>query len=88
MSNLNLREMSVAELRMLNKDIVSEIKFRNDLDNQKAKAQFRVGDKVYFDGKRGRVHGEITKINPKTIHVKSGFTTWRVSPTFLRIDNG
>mgnify|MGYP000636753108 FL=1 len=47
---------------------------------------FRVGDKVYFDGRnRGIINGEITKINKKSIKITS--TTgmaWKVHPEFVR----
>ena len=58
--------------------------YRAGGSEQLAKAKFSVGDKVSFNTKRGgTVTGEITKINTKTIVVKEGFTSWKVSPSLL-----
>lgn len=51
----------------------------------KLRLQFRIGDKVKFDAKtRGMVHGTITKMNAKSVKVKTDAgVTWTVSPQFL-----
>lgn len=44
-----------------------------------ARANWRVGDPVYFKGRRGeRLRGEIARLNAKTAEVRCGETRWRV----------
>lgn len=51
----------------------------------KAKFQYRLGDKVSFVGRGTLYTGEVVKINQKTIAVRTGpYSTWRVSPALLR----
>ncbi len=53
---------------------------------RKEALNFKVGDEVTFEGKRGSVlKGKVTKINRKTIGVLliDGFTNYRVSPSLL-----
>lgn len=51
--------------------------------NNAAKSQFKVGDRVTFMSKRGRIEGSIGKINKVNIKVNSNGTTWTVSPNLL-----
>jgi len=50
-------------------------------------SQFSIGDRVEFNrSKTGSlVVGEVTKVNVKTIKVKTGEGNWSVSPTLLRL---
>ena len=69
-------------------NLIDSIKFRRNQIQQEAKRLFKVGDKVFFVGKRnkGKVEGKITKINKKYIVVDeiNGMMSWRVSPTLLQ----
>lgn len=52
---------------------------------RRAAISYRVGDKVSFISRSGEtVTGTVLKINQKTISLKSGYTTWKVSPSLLR----
>ena len=68
-------------------NLIDTIKFRRNQISQEAKRLFKVGDSVFFVGKKGKgkVEGKITKINKKYIIVDEthGMMTWRVSPTLL-----
>jgi SpoU rRNA methylase family enzyme len=45
----------------------------------------KIGDNVYFDGNsRGIIHGVVSKINTKTIKVKTSDTVWLVAKSFIR----
>ncbi len=82
-----LKTMSDSELRALNSVLCDEIKHRHNLKNNLASAKLRVGDKVEFQSKRGRIQGTVTQINPKTIHVDeaNGWMKWKVSPSLLKV---
>ena len=65
--------------------VVNEIKVAGRNMQRSIKQAFSVGDMVQFSGKRGNTErGEIIKINPKTIVVKTDFITWKVSPSLLK----
>lgn len=53
---------------------------------KEAANKFTAGDMVVFTNSRtGKVvKGQVTKVNRKTIAVKSGITNWKVSPSMLR----
>lgn len=62
-----------------------DLKLLQQVINMKLQMQFRVGDRVWFDGKtRGIIRGTITKMNAKSAKVVTDVgTMWTVSPTFL-----
>lgn len=63
-------DLSKQELMTLNQAVVSLIKTQQDVDFAKASVSFNKGDIVsYVDSSGIRVHGVITKKNPKTIQV-------------------
>lgn len=51
----------------------------------RAANKFYIGDRVWFMSKKGgKVTGIVTKINAKSIHVRTdGGAAWRVSPSLL-----
>ena len=65
--------------------IVTAITTRRDMLNLKAKAQFRIGDRVKFFSRRNQeeVVGTVMKINRKKIVVSVGAISWTVPPTML-----
>ena len=50
--------------------------------------KFRTGDNVTFDSsKRGRINGEVLKVNRKTVKVRAdNGVIWSVSPSLLKIE--
>jgi ABC-type transporter Mla MlaB component len=63
-------DLSKQELMTLSQAVVSLIKNQQDVDFAKASVSFNKGDIVsYIDSSGIRVHGIITKKNPKTIQV-------------------
>jgi hypothetical protein len=63
-------DLSKQELMTLNQAVVSLIKTQAAVDVAKASVSFNKGDIVsYIDSNGIRVHGVITKKNPKTIQV-------------------
>ena len=65
--------------------VIDEIKQAQVTLQRDAKKSFSVGDEVQFTGRNGKTEcGQIIKINPKTIVVKTSFLTWKVAPTLLK----
>ena len=83
--NTILEKADYGFLKQANTQIFDKLKDFQDIKNIEAKSKFRVGEKVCFDGKRGRVEGTITKIGRKNIVVKpnDGLVSWRVSPSLV-----
>jgi hypothetical protein len=87
-----MREVdSLAELKTISdalRDRWKELQrpARAEMDNEirRAAAEFRIGQKVQFTHKGVPITGEVTKINSKTISVKTGAGVWNVTPTLLR----
>ena len=70
--------------------IVTAIKTRREMLSLKAKARFRIGDRVtFFNRKRQEdVVGTVHKINRKRIVVSVGVISWTVPPTMLSLAEG
>ena len=70
--------------------VVNAVRSRREMLSIKAKAQFRIGDRVKFFSRRNQeeVEGTVLKINRKKIVVSVGAISWTVPPTMLeRIDS-
>lgn len=86
-----LKEMDETTLRQLNRDVVTVIRNKVEMEQRRAANKFRLGDKATFRDKTGRtVVMEITKFNSKTVGgVELGadgrktFRNWRVAPSLL-----
>tara|TARA_Y100000310_G_scaffold42120_1_gene39404 strand:- start:201 stop:509 length:309 start_codon:yes stop_codon:yes gene_type:complete len=81
-----ISEMDDAEIDL----IVTVIKTRREMLSLKAKARFRIGDRVTFFNKRRQedVVGTVHKINRKKIVVSVGAVSWTVPPTMLSVVKG
>lgn len=66
--------------------VINAINIRRDFLTQMATTAINPGDKVWFDGGKGRgpIHGTVKKVNRKTVivHAADGMT-WRVSPPLI-----
>ena len=85
---IDMNDMVDAIMQMDNNDIehiVNAVRNRREMLSIKAKAQFRVGDRVkFFSTKRQEeIEGTVHKINRKKIQVSVGVFTWTVPPTML-----
>ena len=67
--------------------VVNAIRSRREMLSLRAKAQFRVGDRVKFFSRRNQedVVGTVSKINRKKIVVSVGAISWTVPPTMLSV---
>ena len=70
--------------------VVTAIRSRREMLSLRAKAQFRVGDRVKFFSRKNHeeIEGTVHKINRKRIVVSVGAISWTVPPTMLeRVDS-
>ena len=81
-----IMEMDDAEID----HVVTAIKTRREMLSLKAKARFRIGDRVTFFNSRRQddVVGTVHKINRKKIVVSVGAISWTVPPTMLSVVKG
>ena len=65
--------------------VINAVRGRREMLSIRAKAKFRVGDRVKFFSRRSQedVEGTVHKINRKKIVVSVGAISWTVPPTML-----
>ena len=85
---IDMNDVVDAVMQMDSNDIehvISAVRSRRDMISIRAKAQFRIGDRVKFFSRRNQeeVEGTVHKINRKKIQVSVGAITWTVPPTML-----
>jgi|TARA_Y100000034_G_scaffold120287_1_gene163027 dsDNA-specific endonuclease/ATPase MutS2 len=70
--------------------VINAVRGRREMLSIRAKAKFRVGDRVkFFSSKRQEeIVGTVHKINRKKIQVSVGIATWTVPPTMLTLIKG
>ncbi|TDI96976.1 MAG: hypothetical protein E2O29_01710 [Deltaproteobacteria bacterium] len=80
-----LEEADYDFLKQAHNQIFDRLKDLQDIRNIETKSKFHIGDKVWFNSKRGKIEGKVTKIGQKNIILLAvdGFTKWRVSPSLL-----
>ena len=87
---MNIQEIKSGVLGLDNKglnEIISTINYRRKELNRQVKNQFSVGDRVWFNSRKGtKIEGEITKINRKNIVVSqdNSYVSWNVTPSLLK----
>ena len=76
----NVRKMDTEQLKI----VADEIKLRRTLLGNQLTRSLMVGDTVSFQGRAGTTEqGTVTKINRKTVIVKTGHNTWKVPASML-----
>ena len=85
---IDMNDVVDAVMQMDSDDIehvISAVRSRRDMISIRAKAKFRIGDRVKFFSRRNQeeVEGTVHKINRKKIQVSVGAVTWTVPPTML-----
>ena len=76
----NVRKMDTEQLKI----VADEIKLRRTLLGNQLTRSLIVGDTVSFQGRGGTTEqGTVTKINRKTVIVKTGHNTWKVPASML-----
>lgn len=68
--------------------LIAAIKNRQSLLQAREVYNFRIGDKVRFESRGGRlIRGTVDKINHKTVGVSTSQGGWRVAPSLLHLDD-
>lgn len=83
-----LDEFTEAELIHLNRLIVERLRLIRDVHDHKAMIQFRIGQRVSFTARGGRVvRGVLTRYNRKSVSVlaETG-EAWTVAPGLVRAE--
>jgi len=80
-----LDEFTEEELVHLNRLIVQRVRLMHQVKAHQAMTQFRVGQRVQFTSRQGRVvKGVLTKYNRKSVTVASDTgESWTVAPSLL-----
>jgi len=83
---IDIDELTEAELIDLNHRIVERLRFLNQMCAHRQMLEFKIGDRVTFQpGGRPPVVGMLTRYNRKSVTViTENGQHWNVSPTFLR----
>jgi hypothetical protein len=76
-------QLTLDELRDLNKAIVSQIRARNADDTRSQMANFHVDQYVKFHAKRRMWFGRITACNMKSASIQCPGMRWTVHPSYL-----
>lgn len=85
MNNL-IKEINSLDLVSMNALIPvfnARMKALRNVKQTQAKAQFSVGDSVFFTSRGQKVTGKVIKIMPKNIKVETMSGLWKVSPSLL-----
>ena len=87
---MNRVQTAVDAIRNMNMDelnsVVEAVKMQRTWLAKTTARALAVGDTVEFTGRNGVTHtGTVTKINPKTVLVKEGYTTWKVTASLLKM---
>jgi hypothetical protein len=86
MTRINIDHLTESELIDLNHRVVERLRLIRQLHAHKAMLEFRIGDRVVFQGEAGSViTGVLTRYNKKSVTVLTGDgQRWNVSPQLLR----
>lgn len=87
MNRIDIDHLTEAELADLNRRIVERLRLMNQVRAHRAMLEFRIGDRVTFEGQDGvPVVGILTRYNQKSVTViADDGLRWNVSPRFLKL---
>lgn len=85
---MNSVQTAISAIRNMNNDeinqVVEAIKLQRTFLARSTARGLSVGDRVEFEGRRGRVVGHVTKVNRKTVLVRAvDGTQWKVTASLL-----
>ena len=83
--NSVIEDLNKMDNEQLN-EVAHAIKLRRNFLASRAVRQFVIGDRVEFNGKRGKVVGEIKKVNRKNLVVEdlNTMTRWKVPANMVK----
>ena len=80
---IDIEKFSLEELFDLNKRIVRRIEYLHSLKTRSHLDKFEVGDRVTFQSDGRVVEGIVTRVNRKTLSVRTKDTRWNIHPRFV-----
>ena len=80
---IDIEKLSVEELIELNKRVVRRIEYLHSLKTRAHLDRFEVGDRVTFQSDGRIVEGIVTRVNRKTLSVRTKDTRWNIHPRFV-----
>jgi hypothetical protein len=84
-ANIDIVQLSQAELMALNERIVARLRLLQQMNAHQQMLDFTVGERVQFQTDRGWVRGTLAKYNRKTVTVLAeDGARWNVSPFLLK----
>jgi hypothetical protein len=79
----DIENLGLEELIDLNHRVVLRIEYLQSLKMREHLNKFEVGDPVSFENNGRTIEGIITRINQKSVSVKTRDTRWTIHPHFL-----
>ena len=80
---IDIEKFSLEELFDLNKRIVRRIEYLHSLKTRSHLDKFEVGDRVTFKSDGRVVEGIVTRVNRKTLSIRTKDTRWNIHPKFI-----
>lgn len=80
---IDIEKLSFNELIELNRRVIRRLDYFLGLKTQAHLNRFEVGDRVSFLNDGRAVEGIVTRVNHKTLSVKTKDTRWTIPPQFL-----
>ena len=81
--SIEIEKLSIEELMDLNKRIIRRIEYLHSLKTRAHLDRYEVGDKVTFQSDGRTVEGIVTRVNRKTLSVRTKDTRWNIHPKFV-----
>jgi hypothetical protein len=79
---LDIEKLNLEELLALNRQVIRRIKYFHGLKTQAHLDRFEVGDQVSFLSNGRAVEGIVTRVNHKSLSVKTKDSRWTIHPSF------
>ncbi len=81
--SIDIEKLNLEELIALNHRVIRRIEYFHGLKTQAHLDRFEVGDRVSFLSDGRAVEGIVTRVNHKTLSVKTKDSRWTIHPQFL-----
>ena len=78
-----LKELTEHQLYLLDEKVAERLKFFQQARNLQSMTRFSVLDKVMFEHYGEKIIGTVTRLNQRTVTIKTDKGGWKVSPSLL-----
>jgi hypothetical protein len=80
---IDLEKLSLEQLIDLNRLVIRRIQYLHSLKTRSQLDQFEIGDRVGFQSEGRLVEGIVTRINRKSLSIRTKEAHWKIHPRFL-----